>query len=215
MQDACEQMVEQQVRAWEVLDPAVLDAMHNIPREEFLPEKFKRLAHSDASLAIRDDFLLPCPSVQGKILQALELEENDPVLLLGGGVGYLATCLAFLGGTVTVCDADEKLLDLIRNTAHRLGYKNLQVQQLDWGTALQAGTKKYAAISSQYAFSRIPESLQQALQINGRAVLFEGEAPLISCVVIERIGENEFLRRSLFETEMSVYPLKSAPEFSF
>ena len=107
MQNHRNQMVEQQVRAWEVLDPAVLDAMQTIPREKFLPEKYNNIAHSDVAFKLSSEFELPSPSVQGKILQALQLQQDDAIYQIGVGTGYLTACLAFLGGHVTVCDANE------------------------------------------------------------------------------------------------------------
>lgn len=215
MQLQRDQMVEQQVRAWEVLDPAVLDAMQSIPRDSFLPEKLKTLANSDVSFQLKPDFLLPCPSVQGKILQTLELEHEDSVYLIGAGSGYLAACLAFLGGHVTISEADEEIIEPISVTMNDLRIKNISFKHQDWNVALETGNKKYDRISSQYAFDQIPQQLEQALNIGGRAVLFTGKTPLIQCVRIERIGENEFLRDSIFETELSAYPAKASKKFVF
>lgn len=209
------QMVEQQVRAWEVFDPAVLDAMQNIPREEFLPEKFRNLGNSDLELDIRPGFLLPCPSVQGKVIQALEIEENDAIYQIGLGSGYLASCLAYLGGHLTTAEADAAVIEQAQSVFQRLGIKNINTQNTPWNEALKITEKRYDAIATQFAFSQVPISVKKALKINGVAVIFVGTAPAISCKRIERIGENEWLSEDLFETEVSPFPQKSEPAFSF
>ena len=215
MQSQREQMVEQQVRTWEVLDPAVLDAMLSISRETFLPEKYKNIAHADVGFQIRSDFNVPSPSVQGKILQALQILHNDAILQIGAGSGYLSACLAYLGGHVTVSDADEDILNQSLTACQNLNFKNLTANHVAWNNALNAGEKKYDVIVSQYAYKSVPQELKKMLKINGRAVIFTGLAPLNQCIHIERIGENEWLEEAIFETEVSAYPIKTAASFSF
>ncbi len=215
MQSQREQMVEQQVRAWEVLDPAVLDAMASISRENFLPQKYKNIAHADVSFKIRDDFNLPSPSVQGKILQALQILHNDAILQIGAGCGYLSACLAYLGGHVTVSEETQNVLTESLNACQTLGFKNITANHLSWNDALKTGEKKYDVIVTQYAYKTIPQDLKKALKINGRAVIFTGTAPLNQCMHIERIGENEWLEEAIFETEVSSLPIKSAAAFNF
>ena len=215
MQNYREQMVEQQVRAWEVLDPAVLDAMMSISRESFLPEKYKGIAHADVNFQIHAEFNLPSPSVQGKILQALQILHNDAILQIGAGSGYLSACLAYLGGHVTVSDANEDLLNETLSTCQNAGFKNLSANHVAWIDALNAGDKKYDVIVSQYAFKTVSPELKNALKLNGRAVIFTGTAPLNQCIHIERIGENEWLEEAIFETEVSAFPLKTTSAFNF
>jgi len=215
MQNHREQMVEQQVRAWEVLDPAVLDAMSNIARENFLPEKYKNIAHADVSFALRPNFNLPSPSVQGKILQALQILHNDSILQIGAGSGYLTACLAFLGGHVNLIDADNDLLDNCLSACQNLDFKNVSTQQTPWNEALNTTEKKYDVIVSQFAYKSIPAEIKKSLKINGRAVIFTGIAPINHCIHIERIGENEWLEEEIFETEVSAFPVKTSPKFTF
>ena len=215
MQSQREQMVEQQVRAWEVLDPAVLDAMASISRENFLPEKYKNIAHADVSFKIRDDFNLPSPSVQGKILQALQILHNDAILQIGAGCGYLSACLAYLGGHVTVSEAAENVLLESLKACQEQEFSNLTPNHIAWNEALNIGEKKYDAIVTQYAYKTIPNEIKKALKINGRAVIFTGSTPLNQCIHIERIGENEWLEEAIFETEVSSLPVKTTSAFNF
>ena len=215
MQNFREQMVEQQVRAWEVLDPAVLDAMMSISRENFLPEKYKSIAHADVNFQLHADFNLPSPSVQGKILQALQILHNDAILQIGAGSGYLSACLAYLGGHVTVNEADEGVIQHSIAACKKADFKNITAKYVAWNDALKSGDKKYDVIVSQYAFKTIPTELKKALKIKGRAVIFTGTAPLNHCIHIERIGENEWLEEAIFETEVSAFPVKTPPAFKF
>lgn len=215
MQNFREQMVEQQVRAWEVLDPAVLDAMMSISRENFLPEKYKSIAHADVNFQLHADFNLPSPSVQGKILQALQILHNDAILQIGAGSGYLSACLAYLGGHVTVNEADEDVIKHSIAACKKADFKNITANHVAWNDALKSGDKKYDVIVSQYAFKTIPTELKKALKIKGRAVIFTGTAPLNQCIHIERIGENEWLEEAIFETEVSSFPVKTSPAFKF
>ena len=210
-----DQMVDQQVRTWDVLDPAVLDVMQSTPRENFLPEKLKNFSNSDVALNIRTDFQLPSPSVQGKILQALDINDDDAIYQLGAGCGYLSACLSQLGGHLNVSDTSEEELNKVQNSCTALNISNLSTQHATWAEGLQVPEKKYDLIVSQYAFQKIPGSLEKALKINGRAVLFEGQSPIISCIKVVRIGDNEWLRESLFETELKAYPQKTNSSFSF
>jgi len=210
-----EQMVEQQVRAWEVLDPAVLDIMQSIPREHFLPEKLKKLAHADSAFQLRPDFKMPCPSVQGKILQALELHGNDTIHQIGAGSGYLSACLAALGGHVCISDVDADLLEHIQQQLHELGYKNIETNLTTWDQAINSIEKKYDVVVSQFEFTNTPSNLEKTLKHNGRALLFTGSSPNMSCILSERIGENEWVSDSLFETVVSNYPQKAKTRFAF
>jgi len=210
-----EQMVDQQVRTWDVLDPAVLDVMQNIPREHFLPKKFKLLANSDIAFNIHPDFMLPSPSVQGKILQALEINENDSILQIGTGCGYLTACLSQLGGDVTVIDADDNMLNQVKAACEQLDIKGIKTQQYAWDEVMNLNKKKYDIIVSQFAIDVIPDNLFNALKTHGRAVLFTGTAPVIYCQRIERISDKEFQHEAIFETLASTYPAKAKNTFSF
>ena len=96
---ARQQMVDQQIRTWEVLDPRVLDAIAAVPREAFLPAALRELAFADAPLPIGCGQLMLAPKVQGRILQALEVSPSDVALEVGTGGGYLSACLGLLART--------------------------------------------------------------------------------------------------------------------
>lgn len=218
-QTTSEQMVMQQVRTWEVLDDDVLDVMQSVPREMFLSDKFAAFAHTDCAFQIRDNFLLPPPSVQGKILQALSIESDDSILQIGAGSGYLSACLAELGGFVYVVDEDQDALNELKQINQTINIANVNTVTHSFDTLLTEIDKQYDAIVMQHALKSIPTEIKQALRENGVAVLFIGSAPIIHCVRIERIAENEWIKEELFETVVADLPNgnknKDSVTFSF
>jgi len=147
-----EQMVEQQIRTWEVLDTDVLDVMQNIPRENFFPERLKSFSQTDSSFQIRKDFLMPPPSVQGKILQALSIDSEDAILQLGSGSGYLTACLAELGGHVYTVGCEQTEHESIKDVCTELNIKNIGFVERPWNTMLSAIENQYDTVVSQYAY---------------------------------------------------------------
>jgi len=198
---ANEQMIEQQVRAWEVFDEDVLEVMQVVPRENFLPEKFAAFAYTDSSFLIHADFLLPAPSVQGKILQALDLNSDSTVLQIGVGSGYLSACIAELSKTITIVDQSEEKLAHIQACCDELNIKNFTPVTLKLENIFSDIENTYDAIVLQHALKSQPNSIKEALNINGVAVVFIGQAPIMQCVRIERIGESEWQEEVLFETK--------------
>src|ERR1700759_4367174 len=101
---ARQQMVDQQIRTWEVLDPRVLDVFSQVPREAFVPAQYRELAFADTPIPIGLGQHMLAPKLQGRILQALSVAPNDSVLEVGTGTGYLSACLSLLGGATRSID---------------------------------------------------------------------------------------------------------------
>ena len=116
VQAARQQMVDQQIRAWYVLDPRVLDAMGKVARERYVPAAFARLAYADSPIPLGNGHSMLAPSVDGRILQALGLSAGESVLEIGTGSGFLSACLSALGATVRSVEID----DARRSAAARL-----------------------------------------------------------------------------------------------
>lgn len=209
------QMVKQQVRTWEVFDEDVLDVMQAVPRAAFLPEKFAPFAYTDSSFQLYPEFLLPSPSVQGKILQALAIESDASVLQIGAGCGYLSACLAELGGFINTVDKDEQALQQLVQTCATLNITNINTVLHSYENLFAQIENQYDAIVMQQAMTSIPTELKQALRINGVAVLFTGDSPIIRCVRIERLTETEWLQEALFETIVSDFPLSNKEKVTF
>jgi len=128
---ARQQMVEQQVRAWDVLHPDTLDALKNVPREQFVPAGFETLAFADTEIPIGHGQSMMTPTLEGRILQALELCSTDSVLEVGTGSGFLAACLARLSEKVTSVDIHEEFLQSAAVNMEDSGISNIELLTMD------------------------------------------------------------------------------------
>ncbi|MGD8312791.1 MAG: protein-L-isoaspartate O-methyltransferase, partial [Gammaproteobacteria bacterium] len=115
-------MIEQQVRPWDVLDQRVLDTMSGVPREAFVPQRYRALAFADTNIPLGHDQVMMAPKVEGRLLQALAILPEDSVLEIGTGSGYLTACLARLAGHVTSLDI---MPDFTASAGGRLGEHNI------------------------------------------------------------------------------------------
>jgi protein-L-isoaspartate(D-aspartate) O-methyltransferase len=192
------QMVEQQVRAWEVLDDRVLDVMRDMPRDVFAPPPFRAVAFADTSIPLPQGQRMLPPKVHGKILQALALEPSDVALEVGAGSGYLTACMARLCARVRSLEIHPELTELARSNLVAVAANNAAVETAD-AMRLEE-TSKYDAIAVTGSLPVYDERFQQALKIGGRMFVVVGTAPIMEAWKVTRLGEREWQRESLFET---------------
>jgi len=218
LQQARSNMIEQQVRPWDVLDQRVLDVLAEVPRETFLDPSHRGVAYSDFELPIGHGQHMLKPTVDGRLLQSLLLEVTDTVLEIGTGSGYLTNCLARL---TAHCDSIEIIPELHASAAERLGefgVSNVTLKQQDAAEEWDA-RDAYEAIAFTGAISAIPEFYKNKLAIGGRlfAVIGDISQPTMDAQLMTRISDIEWLTESLFET--SIDPLAnfdtSGPSFVF
>jgi protein-L-isoaspartate(D-aspartate) O-methyltransferase len=208
VQFARRQMIDQQVRAWEVLDLRVLEAMERVPREEFAPAAYRELAFADTSVPLGHGQVMLAPKVEGRILQALEIQPQDDVLEVGTGSGYLAACLAQLARTVRTIDLFPDFVAAATATLQRAGVHNVTAAVAD---AMQLAERdRYDAIAVTGSLPVYEPRFQQALRVGGRLFIAVGAGPMVEALRITRTGPSEFVRESLFET--GIPPLIHAPE---
>ncbi len=204
------QMVEQQVRTWEVFDERVLEVMRGIDREAFVPSDWAAVAYADASIPLpKGQKMLP-PNVHGRILQALDLGPNDVALEVGAGSGYLTACMAKLCARVRSVEIHPELTELARANLHRATINNASVETFDAMTLDE--TARYDAIAVTGSLPIYDERFQRALKIGGRLFVVVGTAPIMEAWKVTRLGEREWQRESLFETVID--PLVNAPRVS-
>ncbi len=209
-------MVEQQIRPWEVLDFDVLDLLMSVRREEFVPEAYKGLALSEAVIPLgKSGATMFVPVMEGKVLQALKVKGTDKVLEIGAGSGYFAALLAAKAEWVRTVEIDSELVDFAHDNLKRYGVENVIVEE---GDALQgwANGAPYDLIVISGGVYHVPEVLQQQLKVGGRLFAFVGEAPVMKALLITRTGENTYATEDLFDT--SVPMLRNAPrknQFTF
>lgn len=206
------QMINQQVRAWDVLDPRVLTGLESVPRERFVPEVYRDVAFADASIPIgHGQHMLP-PKIEGRILQALDLGRADRVLEVGTGTGFFAACLAELAGSV---DSIEIHAELAEQAAARLaaaGYGRVRVMAGD--VFAQALADSYDAIVLTGSLPVYDPRFERALAVGGRLFAVVGTGPTMEARLVTRTAADAWFSQSLFETFVEPL-LNSAPATRF
>jgi len=202
------QMIEQQVRAWEVLDLKVLEAMERVPREEFTPPAYRDLAFADMNVPLGHGQHMLAPKLEGRILQALELGPDDAVLEIGTGNGYLAACLGALARSVKSIEIHPDLAATARANLDRNNVHNVTIEVADAYAYADPG--RYDAIVLTGSLPVYDARFEQWLAVGGRLVVVVGQAPVMEARRITLSGPGEWLQESLFETVMA--PLLHAAE---
>ena len=193
-------MIDQQVRAWTVLDPAVLDVLSAVPREEFVPQAYESMAFADTEIPLGHGEFMMTPTVEGRVLQALELRDNDHVLEIGTGSGFLTACLATLAGTVTSIDIYD---DFIRDAGRKLagaGIDNIELRTLDATRELPGD--RYDAIAVTGSLETFDPRIVDALRPGGRLFVVVGSPPIMDARLVRRTGDTDWKSESLFETRL-------------
>ncbi|MEM7293835.1 MAG: protein-L-isoaspartate O-methyltransferase [Pseudomonadota bacterium] len=201
LQEARDNMVEQQIRPWNVLDQRVLNVLSELPRDAFVPAEHASLAYSDTSISLGEGATMLRPNVEGRLLQALRLTGTESVLHVGTGSGYLTACLARLSGKV--CSVD-RVSAFTESAGERLEEQGIDNVELETGDACEGWRQEdqFDAIAISAAVPEVPECFEQQLAIGGRLFAIIGEAsdPIMEAVLVTRLDEDRFERRSLFET---------------
>jgi protein-L-isoaspartate(D-aspartate) O-methyltransferase len=211
---AREQMIEQQVRAWDVLDEGVLDILRKVPREHFVPEPQRFLAFADTEIPIAHGQHMLRPSVVGRLLQALELEGNERVLEIGTGTGYVTACLRAGAAHVRSLEIFPDLADAARTNLSALAVRDVEIVNAD-AMKLDASTR-FGAIAITASLPVYDERFQRQLEVGGRLFVVIGEPPIMEARVIHRVAEDAWSTESLFETLIDpLVNAKRPPEFTF
>ncbi|HEY0686395.1 MAG TPA: protein-L-isoaspartate O-methyltransferase [Steroidobacter sp.] len=211
---AREQMIEQQVHAWDVFDERVLSTMRQIRREQFAPAPYGEVAFADAAIPLaRGQVMLPA-KIQGRILQALVPNPGDIALEVGAGSGYLSACLGRLSARVRSLEIFPELAELAQRNLFAAAVNNVSVEVADGMQLTEQSAYDVIAVTG--SLPLYDERFQQALRIGGRLFVVVGQAPVMEAWKVTRVGEREWQRESLFETVIA--PLVNAPrpsEFVF
>ena len=192
------QMVDQQIRTWEVLDPRVLEALSAVPREAFVPPEYRELAFADAPIPIGFGQSMLSPKLQGRILQALGVSATDNVLEVGSGTGYLSACLSLLGCSTHSIDIHAGLVDLAQVNLRALPSARVQFQIRDAFDAAPLG--EYDAVAVTGSLPIYDPRFEKSLRVGGRLFAIVGAAPVMDAILVRRVDSNEWIRESLFET---------------
>ena len=184
---ARELMVEQQIRPWDVLEMRVLNVLAELPREAFVADAHKALAYSDVELPLANGQKMFKPVIEGRTLQALNIQDGESVLEIGAGSGFLAACLGQLGREVVSLEIDPAQAAIARANldAARLG-DNVRIETADalaWDTE-----QRFDAICVSAATASVPTAFLKWLRPDGRLFVIHGRDPAMEAVVIKADG---------------------------
>ncbi|WP_314405274.1 protein-L-isoaspartate O-methyltransferase family protein [Stenotrophomonas rhizophila] len=206
---ARELMVEQQIRPWDVLEIRVLDVLARLPREAFVAESHRALAYADIELPLGNGQKMMKPVIEGRTLQALDLQPGDEVLEVGTGSGYLSACMGELAREVLSLEIQPELATGARTRLDAAGLgNNVRIETADalsWDTE-----RRFDAICVTAAVDTIPSRFTQWLRPGGRLFVIRGQSPVMEAVLVKADGSTE----SLFETDID-YLRGAAPAPQF
>lgn len=196
-------MVEQQIRPWQVLDQRVLDVILKTPREIFVPESHSKLAFADTPVPLPHKQCMMPPILEGRMLQVLNIRNTDTVLEIGTGTGYTTACLAQLAKQVHSVDIYQDFVDGATQTLAKLGFNNVSCSVGDASQQWESD-KKYDVIAITGALTAVPEFYKNALTVNGRLFVIVGQAndPIMEAILVTRTSETQWMQESLFETQI-------------
>ncbi len=205
-------MVEQQVRTWEVLDQSVLDLLLVVKREDFAPPAYRALAFMDLEIPLKVDGIdtgefMFAPKVEGRFLQEIGIKPHEHVLEIGTGSGFMAALAAHKAQHVLTVEIDQRLAHFGADNLARAGVRNVKVEVGD-GAGGWAARAPYDAIIVSGSLPALPDSLLSQLKIGGRMALIVGDAPVMTAQIVTRVGDGAYDRLPLFET--NVKPLRNA-----
>jgi protein-L-isoaspartate(D-aspartate) O-methyltransferase len=192
------QMVEQQVRTWEVSDRATLDVLGEVPREEFVPAGFEELAFAETAIPLAHGQCMLTPTVEGRLLQALGLSATDSVLEIGTGSGFLTACLARLAKAVVSVDIFSDFVDTAGARLKSCGIDNVTLKNLDAMRELPGGPFDTIAVGG--SMPCFDNRLFELLAPGGRLFVIVGTAPIMDAQLIVRQTNKTPRVTSLFET---------------
>ncbi len=208
------QMVEQQVRAWDVLDADILNLLIETPREQFVPSGFESLAFADTEIPIGHGQRMMTPTLEGRVLQSLKITKTDSVLEIGTGSGFLTACIAKLADSVTSIDVHEDFLEAASANLEDSGISNFELTVMDATQRLPEG--EFDAIVITGSMQVLDPRYGLALKPKGRLFVVVGHRPTMDARLLRRTSDSSWLTKSLFETELD--PLVNSaqpPQFSF
>lgn len=208
-------MIEQQIRPWEVLDQAVLDLIYEVHREDFVPDKYRELALADINIPLANAQIMMTPKLEARMLQAVAIQKGDRVLEIGTGSGYIT---ALMAKTAKHVDSVDIFADFSAATRVKLENYQLKNVQLHTADALSGwrGVPPYDVIVVTGSVTQLQPALQEQLVTGGRLFVIAGASPAMEARLVTRAGEKEWATESLFETDLpALIGAEPAPSFQF
>ena len=212
LEEARRNMIEQQIRPWEVLDANILELLIHVPREQFVPPHLRSLAFVDFELPLNIDGVasgetMLAPKVEARLLQELGIHANEKVLEIGTGSGYMAALAAHRAQTVWSVEIDPRLAAFATANLARAGVRNAHVEGGD-GARGWAAHAPYDVIIVSGSLPEVPASMLEQLKTGGRLVAIVGTGPAMQAQLVTRTSLGRFETLPLFET--ATRPLRNA-----
>ena len=196
-------MIEQQIRPWNVLDQDVLELLLVVKREDFVPAAYKTLAFADTEIPLPGGEAMFTPKIEARILQEVQLKKHENVLEIGAGSGYMAALLAHKARHVTSIEINPELKELAQTNLARCGVSNVTVELGDgaqgWGTGAP-----FDVIVISGALEVLPEAFLKQVKVGGRIAAIIGQAPAMTAQVITRVTETAYDTVKVFETNVKL-----------
>lgn len=214
-EEARSNMVEQQVRPWEVLNGRVLELLETTQREDFVPVRYRKLAFADLAIPLDHDQCMMKPVVEGRLLQALELKPDETVLEIGTGSGFITACLAQMAKHVVSVDIFEQFST---GAAAKLKEKGIQNVELETGDVMSGWQPEQAhdVVVVTGSVPVVPEHFRGWVNPGGRLFVVCGESPAMEAKLLTRLNATQWREESLFETDLArLINAEKEPEFEF
>ena len=192
-------MIEQQIRPWDVLDAGVLSLLAMMRREDFVPAEHKALAFVDAEVPLPGGQFMLSPKVEARLLQEAQVQRHERVLEIGTGSGFMAALLSHRAQSVTTLEIRPELVQFARDNLRRAGVHNVDVREADGAVGLP-GEAPFDVIMLSGSVALVPQDLLNQLRIGGRLIGIVGSEPVMRAVRITRTTDTSFQTVELFDT---------------
>ena len=192
-------MIEQQIRPWNVLDLQVLELLGTIHREDFVPEAHRALAFADTEIPLPAGQCMLAPRLEARMLQDLMVQPHETVLEVGAGSGFMAALLAHRARQVLTLEIVPELAAIARSNLTKAGLGNVTVREAN-GSKLGASEGKFDVIVLSGSVGQVPQDLLQHLTIGGRLGVIVGDDPVMQCTIVTRTSETDFRSSATWET---------------
>ncbi len=194
-------MIEQQIRPWEVLDQRVLSLLSEVPREDFVPEEYRQLAFSDTEIPLPHGQLMMAPRVEARLLQALDLQKDQRILEIGTGSGYVTAMLAKAGAHVTSIELYDDISKAAAERLKKYDINNVTLLTQDAMKKLPEG-QEFDIILVTGSLPNMDERFKELLARDGRMAIVIGQSPAMEALLVTRVSAPQWVEESLFEIDL-------------
>lgn len=208
-------MLQQQIRPWDVVDDRVIGVMQEIPREHFVPNNYQQLAFSDTEIPLGHDQYMMEPKIEARMLQALAIKSSDRILEIGTGSGFVTACLASLGAKVVSVDIHSDFVESAREKLAALSISNVDLHTADAVQDAIPGSP-FDVIAITASLPEPTDRFAHMLEPGGRLFSIVGDGEMMDVQLVTRVNGGNWKTESLFETHVAaMINATRTPEFSF